>query len=319
MMSASSNETFNIIRVSAGNSLRLAARDNTIVLLTAMFLVMVLVSAYLGWSATNTVTQIYVKAVPALQALGRPVPPNPVGDTPVLSLFRNMVTYVALLGALAALVVGYQSVSADRKVGVVPLILTRPVTRTSVALGKVLAILILVAAMLVLAALVNGLTMILLPDVTLTAPVWMGLIKFYLVSFLYLSVFALLGASCAAYFKTESMALLTPVTVWLAMTFIVPQLTANIGPMAALNPVSANIVVPTASFFTYTSTILGPISIAESYRHLASGILEIASGAGQSTTTAGALTALLGAILTILAVFVAAFNHIDACRSEYRD
>jgi ABC-type transport system involved in multi-copper enzyme maturation permease subunit len=318
-MSVNKNGTVSTARIAAVNALRVAVRDNTVLLLTAMFLVMVLISAYLGWSATNTVTQIYAKAVPALQALGRPIPPNPVGDTPVLSLFRNMVTYVALLGALAALVLGYQTVAADRKAGVVPLIFTRPVARASIALGKIAAIAMLVGLILMAAALVNAATILLLPGVVITGAVWMGLIKFYCVSFLYMLAFALLAASCAAWFKTESMALLTPVTIWLALTFIVPQITANIGPMAALNPVSANIVPPTARFFTYTSTILGPISIAESYRHLASGILEIASGAGQSTTTAGSLAALLIIIKIMTALFIAAYVHMDACRSEYRD
>jgi ABC-type transport system involved in multi-copper enzyme maturation permease subunit len=307
------------IRISMGNTLRIAARSNTVVLLTAMFLAMVLVSAYLGWSATDTVNQIYAKAVPALQALGRPIPPNPVGDTPLLSLFRNMVTYVALLGALAALVLGYETVAADRKSGVVPLIFTRPVTRGRIAIGKIAAIMIMVLSILAAAAIVNAITILLLPGLVITGGVWVGLAKFYLVSFLYVLAFALLAASCAAWFATESMALLVPVTSWLSLTFIVPQLTANIGPMAALNPVSANIVAPTSSFFTYTSAVLGPISIAESYRHLASGFLEVTSGAGQTTTTAGALTALLAVTVAMSALFITAYLGMDVCRSEYRD
>ena len=307
------------IRISTGNTLRIAARSNTVVLLTAIFLAMVLVSAYLGWSATDTVNQIYAKAVPVLQALGRPIPPNPVGDTPLLSLFRNMVTYVALLGALAALVLGYETVAADRKSGVVPLIFTRPLTRGRIAIGKIAAIMIMVLSVLAAAAIVNAITILLLPGLVITGGVWVGLAKFYLVSFLYVLAFALLAASCAAWFATESMALLVPVTSWLTLTFIVPQLTANIGPMAALNPVSANIVAPTSSFFTYTSAVLGPISIAESYRHLASGFLEVTSGAGQTTTTAGAITALLTVTAAMSALFIAAYLSMDVCRSEYRD
>ncbi len=308
-----------IAHVTATHTLRIAARDNTVILLTAMFLVMVLVSAYLGWSATNTVNEIYAKAVPALRALGRPIPANPVADTPVLALFRNMVTYVALLGALAALVVGYQIVAADRKAGVVPLIFSRPASALSIALGKILAIAVLLFAILLVAGIINAATLLLLPGIVLEGVAWVGLLKFYAVSFLYMFAFALMGASSAAWFKTETMALLVPDTVWLALTFIVPQLTANIGPMAALNPVSANIIAPTASFFTYTSSILGPVSIAESYRFLASGILEISAGAGQTTTTVGSLAALLSIITIMLAVFAAAFTRIDACRSGYSD
>lgn len=307
-----------ITRLSAIFALKAGARDNTVVLVTLLFFIMVLVSAYLGWSATDTVNAIYAKAVPVLQAQGKPIPPNPVGDTPVLSLFRNMVTYVGLLGALAALVLGHQTVAADRKAGVMPLLFSRPVSRNGIALGKIAAIIFSIVTALSAAGLVNALTMLALPGLSLTGTVWLGLLKFYGVSALYMVAFGLLGAVCAAAFKTESMALLVPITIWLALTFIVPQITANIGPMAALNPQSANLVAPTGTFFDITSAILGPVSIAESYRYLASSILEITPGAGQ-TTVEGALLALILANLALAWAFVLTVKKFDACRSNYRD
>lgn len=318
-MSSNTLTAFATTWLSARNAIKIAARDHTVVLLAALFFAMVLVSAYLGWSATQTVNAIYTKTVPVLQAQGKLVPPNPVGDTPALSLFRNMVTYVALLGTLAAVVLGYQAVAVDRKAGVVPLLLSRPVARRNIALGKIAAFTILIITILAVAALVNSLTMLLLPGLVLNSAVWLGLTKFYTISALYMLSFGLLGAICATAFKTESMALLVPVTIWLALTFIVPQITANIGPMAALNPQSANLVAPTSAFFTFTSTALGPFSIAEAYRNLASGILEITSGAGTSTTTIGSLAILLIIPNLLSAALVVAFNRFDACRSDYRD
>ena len=310
--------TSEITRLSAIFALKAGARDNTVVLVTLLFFIMVLVSAYLGWSATDTVNAIYAKTVPVLQAQGKPIPPNPVGDTPVLSLFRNMVTYVGLLGALAALVLGHQTVAADRKAGVMPLLFSRPVSRNGMALGKIAAIIFSIVAALSAAGLVNALTMLALPGLSLTGTVWLGLLKFYGASALYMVAFGLLGAVCAATFKTESMALLVPITIWLALTFIVPQITANIGPMAALNPQSANLVVPAGTFFDITSAILGPVSIAESYRYLASSILEITSGAGQ-TTVEGALLALILTNLALAWAFILKIKKFDACRSTYRD
>ena len=100
-MTSRSLSIFETARLSAFSATKIGLRDYTVVLLAALFFAMVLVSAYLGWSATDTVNSIYAKAVPVLHGQGKPVPANPVGDTPPLSLFRNMVTYVALLGALA--------------------------------------------------------------------------------------------------------------------------------------------------------------------------------------------------------------------------
>ena len=318
-MTSSPLSTSEIARLSAVFAVKTGARDNTVLLLAVLFFAMVLVSAYLGWSATDTVNAIYTKTVPVLQAQGKPVPPNPVGDTPVLSLFRNMVTYVGLLGALAALVLGHQTVAADRKAGVIPLLFSRPVSRNGIALGKIVAVVFSIVAVLTAAGLVNALTMLILPGLNLTGTVWLGLLKFYGVSALYMVAFGLLGAVCAAAFKTESMALLVPITIWLALTFIVPQITANIGPMAALNPQSANLVAPTGAFFGMTSAILGPVSIADSYRHLASSILEITSGAGLSTTTEGALLVLVLTNLALAWAFILTMKNFDACGSDFRD
>lgn len=318
-MTLRSLSTFEAARLTALFAVKTGLRDHTVVLLSALFFAMVLISAYLGWSATTTVNAIYAKVGPVFQAQGKPIPPNPVGNTPPLSLFRNMVTYVGLLGALAALVLGHRVIAADRKAGVIPLLFSRPVNRSAIAIGKIGAVIIAVLAVSAAAGMTNALTMLALPGLVRDGSVWLGLVTFYSVSALYMLAFGLLGAVCAAAIKTESMALLVPVAIWLALTFIVPQMTANIGPMAALNPQSANLVTPAGAFFGVASAILGPVSIAESYRYLASSILGITPGAGASTTTEGALLALVIANFALAWAFVFTLKKFNACRSDYLD
>lgn len=305
--------------LATGSAIQLGLRQGTVILLGGMFLAMVLVSAYLGWSATETVNSIYQKAVPVLQAQGATIPANPVGDAPPLSLFRNMITYVALLGALAALVLGFQSVAGDRKSGVLPLYFSRAINRKGLAFGKFLSLAIIVVGVLAISFAIGAAALLVLPGVTLNMTSWIGLVQFHAVSALYMLAFATLGAVCATTFRSESMALLVPVTIWLALTFIVPQLTANIGPMAALNPVSANLVAPDSPFFRWSSSILGPLSIAEAYRFVAASVLGVASGAGTSTSTAGALTSLAGANVLLIILLLFTFNRLDATRSGYND
>lgn len=306
-------------RRSAALSFALARRDKTVVMLIGFFLTMVMVAAYLGWSATNTANAIYEKAVPVLEAQGRAIPPNPVGDAPPLNLFRNMVTYVALLGGLAALALGYQVAAVDRRQGIVPLQASRPVSKLGIAAGKILAILATIGLVLAISAAINALTFLLVPSVTLSSGDLARLAGFYGASALYMLAFALLGAWSAAKFSSESLALLVPVSIWLALTFIVPQMTANIGPMAALNPVSANIVPPNSGFFTFTSTVLGPISVAEAYRFLAASSLQVMTGAGTATTTLSAIFTLVVAVLIAAGLFLRATSTLDSSRSAYLD
>ena len=309
---------FQTAKLVATSSVGLAIRDRTLALLAIMFFVMVIIAAYLGWSATATINAIYAKAVLVFETEGKPAPPNPVGDTPPLSMFRNMVTYVALLGALAAIVLGHQIIAIDRKSGITPLLFSRPASRVGVAIGKIAALLFSTLGILALAGLVNIFTM-LLPGLALNTDVWVGLLQFYGASTLYIFAFGLLGAICAATAKSESFALLLPIAIWLALTFIVPQVTANISPMAALNPMSANIVPPSSKFFAVTSALLGPLSIAEAYRFLASTFLNILPGAGTTTSAGGAFLSLLITNATLLGGFIFSIKKLDASRSEYRD
>ena len=300
-------------------ALQVAIRDRTVVWLTAMFLAMVLVSAYLGWSATHTLDGIFQKAVPVLKALGKEIPVNPALEVSPLSDLRNMTTYVSLLGALAAIVLGTQLIGTDRKSGVLPLIASRPVSRTSYALGKILALIIAIVALLAVTAAVNALTMLLLPGQTLTLSDWKHLSAFYGVSALCLIAFGLIGMYFAVVARSESLALLIPVTIWLAMTFILPQLTSNTNPMNALNPIKATVVPTTGSFFDISATILGPFSLMDIYRSLAAAILGFPPSVHMAQSTTSGVLIYLGVILLAAYGIVRAVRNFDASRSEYND
>ena len=115
----------------ARQSARFVLREKTVALLSGMFVALVLISAWLGWSATSTVNRIYLDAAAFLQAAGQPVPTNPVLDISPLSLMRNMSVYVALIGALSAIVIGNRLIGPDRKAGVLPLIGIRLLRRNA--------------------------------------------------------------------------------------------------------------------------------------------------------------------------------------------
>ena len=131
----------------AGQSVRLALRESTVLLMAGLFALLVLVSAWLGWQATGTVNRIYLDAAAFLAAAGKPVPTNPVLDTSPLILMRNVSVYVILIGSLSAIVIGNRLVALDRKAGVLPLIGSRPMTAANYASGKLLALAILIGGL----------------------------------------------------------------------------------------------------------------------------------------------------------------------------
>ena len=301
----------------ARQSILFIFRERTVILLAGLFVVLVMVSAYLGWSATTTVNSIYDKAVVYLQNAGHPVPPNPVLEISPLSLLRNMSIYVSLIGALAAIVVGYQLIASDRKSGVVPLIGVRPLKAGVYAAGKILALVGVVLALMAVAALISISTFLLLPNVQLGIAGWGQLFGFFALSVVYMLVFGLLAMATAAISRSESVALLLPVTVWLTLTFILPSITANIHPTAAINPVSALALAPDSAFFHWSGQIIGSVSLAESFKFLASGLLDFLP---PGTVSPAFIPPLPGLLIALTASVYAAFravSRMDMAQGDY--
>jgi ABC-type transport system involved in multi-copper enzyme maturation permease subunit len=269
-----------------------------------LFVSLVLMSAYLGWSATSTVNAIYQDAVVYLQSTGGAIPSNPVTQQSSLGLLRNMTIYISLIGALASIVVGYQLIATDRKSGVVPLIGTRIGQSLSYLLGKVSALAVVLGAIILISTVIAVITLALLPAIQVSTSQWVKLAEFFACAYLYLLFFGFVSIASSATSRVESVALLIPVTLWLTFTFVFPELTSSIHSTAAINPISSLVAVPDSAFFHFTSALLGPISLTESFKTLGAYFLEY-QVSGEAFPR-GALLSLVG--LTIASGCVAAFG-----------
>ncbi len=257
----------------AAQSLAALLRERTVLLIAGIFTAMVLVSAWMGWSATATVNGIYADAVIYLQSIGQPVPANPLGQTSALGVLRNLTVYVSLIGTFAAIVTGQRLIEADRRAGVLPLIAARPPARMTYVAGKMQALALATAALVTLAAVISGLTLVLLPAIAVTAGEWLRLGGFFLLSWVYVTLFGMVALGAAARIPATAGGLLAATILWLAVTFVLPALTGNVNPTAAINPISALVATPETPVFTILGTVLGPVSLSEAYAYLAAGLM----------------------------------------------
>tara|TARA_R110002020_G_scaffold25225_15_gene82167 strand:+ start:3965 stop:4915 length:951 start_codon:yes stop_codon:yes gene_type:complete len=305
------------IRLLISQSLATIARERTVALLALLFLVLVVVAAYLGWSATSTVNAIYLRSVDYMSAQGQTIPSNPVLDTSPLALLRNMATYVSLIGALAAIIVGHQLIASDRKAGTMPLLATRPMRGIDLGIAKAVALVIAIAALVAFAAVINTATFLALPEFRLDGTGWSKLAAFYGTSGLYLLVFGFLGMWFGAAAKSETVGLLIPVTIWLTLTFVLPQITSNINPVAALNPVSALADAPASTFFQVTGWALGPFSLAEAYRVISAQLLDFMPLTYVDRAAIPAAASLLIAAAGIGTIATRAVARMDMTKGDY--
>lgn len=255
------------------HALAALARERTIALVAALFAALVLVSAYLGWSATSTVDAIYASATHWFEANGKPVPPNPVTQGSPLALLRNLTIYISLIGAFSAIVIGYRMVETDRRAGVLPLIGARPLERLDYARGKVSALALAVGGLAALAGVVGAATLAILPSVHLAAGDWARLVAFFSLGWLYMMTFGLIAIGASARARSETVGLMVPTVVWLVLTFVWPALTGNILPTAAINPISALAPAPQSTIFDLSAMLLGPFSLAEAYKYLGAELM----------------------------------------------
>ncbi|MDN5786810.1 hypothetical protein [Pseudorhodobacter sp.] len=70
--------------------------------------------------------------------------------------------------------------------------------------------------------------------------------------------------------------MLIPVTQWLTVTFILPQITANLNNTAAINPVAALADAPHTAYFQWVGWALAPVSVADCCKFGSARLLDMA-------------------------------------------
>lgn len=299
-----------ITTIASQQSLLLRRQHVTLVGLATMLAVTAM-AGILGWSSHHTIVRVFDQAVRLQAAAGQPAPPNPFLLKPSLSLLSNMVVYIPLIGALLALVVGHLALAEDQGQATGRLLFTRQVTRSQYALGKILASTRFLAVTMAACALVSVVA-VLVVNRALTASDVGRLAGFYVLSWAYLTVFALVAMLTALLARRRSLALLSAMGVWLVVTFVVPQFTSGLRPTQSLNPLTEP--VGTSQTFFRVTQRAQPLSIVEQYKTVSGAVL----GTSPTTSTAETLAAVVpivsAAVLLTLLVLWKVQRH-DYARS----
>jgi len=250
--------------------IRSSFRERLAIALLVVFLGMALASAAIGWSAHHTVMNVYNATV---TQLGRDVP-NPFANVSALEVVKNTVIYIVLIGALLAVVVGVRAGLRDRKAGVTDLILSRPVGARSYVTGKLLGIQAWMGIVLAAALIVSWFSVWVISRSPLGWTATGSLVGFFVLAWLFLLPFSVVGLIAGSRSRHESTALLVPVLIWVAITFVIPQLGTAQNPVSLLNPVPT---APSTSdlFFRVNHAVLQPISITEHFKHVSGVILQL--------------------------------------------
>ena len=285
-----------MIATIAGQQILALRRQRIFLALLATLLTMTALAGVIGWSSANTIGRVYDVAVQLLAAQGKGAPPNPITLKPTLALLSNMAIYIPLIGALLALVLGHLSLADDESGGIGRLLFSRSLSRTGYAIGRIVGAAVVLAVVLVASLLVSVGSLLIVNGSLLSLAETGRLALFYLLSWLYLMTFALVGMVTVLLTRRRSLALLSALAVWLVLTFAIPQFTSGLRPVASLNPI--NDPVSTSQAFFDVTAKARPFSISEQYKATAAQILQTAPAQTSAEITKQVLP--LGGALALL-------------------
>lgn len=274
--------------------------------ITVLIALAVLAGA-LGWSSHHTIVRVFDQAIKLQAEAGKPAPSNPFLLQPDLAPLSNLVVYIALIGALVALVLGHVAVEDDLGGGTGRLVFSRLARRSHYVLGKLVGTCAFVAAGLIASALVSVLAVLVvnhrlsITDVT-------RLSGFFALSWLYLTLFVLVGMLTPLLTRRRSLALLSAIGIWLVITFVVPQVTSGLRPTQSLNPLSEP--VGTSQAFFRVTHHASALSLSEQYKHAAGAVL----GTAPDASATGAVVTLALAVILLACLVVALMTRTDVTK-----
>ena len=200
-----------------------AFRNRLFLISMMMLLGLSLIAISLGSLSVRTQMNDYLQSVQILTDLGRTDFPTAPSINPI-AVSKNFINYLAMVGALLAMILGFTTINKEHQAGTLRLILSRPVYRDQFLTGKVLGNAVLLAALLTAVGLITFLAIGLIGRVWLTGDQIIRLALTMGMSWLYLMTFYLLAQFFTLLTPNSNHALLLTVIVWLVFAFIFPQI-----------------------------------------------------------------------------------------------
>ena len=147
-------------------------------------------------------------------------------DNPLLNAFFSIdfTTVIAILMSLLALVFSYDLFTREREDGTLKLVFTGKVSRPAFMTGKLLGIIITLVPILLFYFLLGALIIVVSPAVHFSASDWAGVALLFLSSFIYMTVFILLGMFISTKTHLSSTSIVVSLLCWIWFLFLMPNI-----------------------------------------------------------------------------------------------
>lgn len=272
---------------------------NRLFLTTALlFLAMSILSVYIGSTTKHAEMRLYQEIVDKLTAQGDTALPSPP-EIYRLTILSNLSEYVGIIGAILAVILGYNSLIEEKESGGLKLLLSRPVYRDRLLTGKLLGGAAVIGLLLSLAFLFNLLLLVLVGGVFPTAGEVGRLLAFIIMAFAYMMIFFTFAMLLSVKLKSAPQVFLISLMLWMIVSFVIPQMAET----QMANSTVVNNVTGVANQIPQDTTLSRSIDFLSPTWHLrtiGNQLLEVTPGSA-SLPLGALLSQSLAALLVLLA------------------
>ncbi|MCL5091485.1 MAG: ABC transporter permease [Patescibacteria group bacterium] len=198
-------------------------------LLVFLFLLTAVSLLVAGFDFQSQVAQ-YNVSIAQLHALGQT---GVVLEKPQyfpLQMLRGTIEYLEIIGAIIGIVLGYVSIAKEKGNNTLQLLLSRPVSRLSFVIGKVIGNSLLLLSLLGVIIFFIVIAIAGIGHVAFSSTELVKLILSFVFSYVYLMFFYSLSAFLCLLFMGLSNALVVGFVIWLLIVLIVPQVGDTMDP-----------------------------------------------------------------------------------------
>ncbi|MEZ4511290.1 MAG: ABC transporter permease subunit [Chloroflexota bacterium] len=293
----------------ARKEFRTAFRNRLFLTITLLFLGLSILSVYIGSTTKRAEMRIYNETITNLQAEGAVVLPA-TPEIHTLTILANLVEYVSIVGAILAVILGYNSLGEERDSGGLKLILSRPVYRDQLLWGKWLGNTAVLATLLGLVFLFNSVLLVVVGGIIPTGAELLRLFVFTLMALAYLLTFLSLSIFLSLRLNSSANVFLVSLVIWMVVSFVLPQMAeTQMVNSSVVNSISGAInQIPQETAVSQTINAFSP---TWHLRNIGGQLLQSAPGSGSmssGTLIAHVLTTLLILLAPTVAFIAASFT-----------
>lgn len=204
-------------------------RSKIFLIIFGILMILSIVSLFVSTMVFDSQVSQYEQSVQDLKAMGK----QPTTQAPKLyplSLLRGVVDYIEIIGAILGIILGFVSLSKEKNSKTLKLLLSKPITKQDIFLGKMLGNTLFLTILMTFISIFVIISFLIIGNITITGEMIIKLLIFIVSSVMYILFFFVLTFILSIKLKTQSHALIISFVIWLLIVLILPQIGDTMDP-----------------------------------------------------------------------------------------